>query len=66
MGPSLPFSPFPPMSDRQAALVPFYYVALLGATLLAMGTLGAQNQKLLAECKPVHGIAQCELKILGR
>ena len=54
------------MSDRQAALVPFCYVALLGATLLAMGALGAQNQKLLAECKPVHGVAQCELKILGR
>ena len=54
------------MSDRQAARVPFYCLALLGATLLAMGALGAQNQKLLAECKPVYGTAQCELKILGR
>jgi hypothetical protein len=54
------------MSDRQAARMPFYCLAFLGATLLAVGTLGAQNQKLLAECKPVYGIAQCELKILGR
>jgi hypothetical protein len=54
------------MSDRQAAHTPFYCLAFLGATLLAIGTLGAQNQKLLAECKPVYGIAQCELKILGR
>jgi hypothetical protein len=54
------------MSDRQAARMPFYCLAFLGATLLAMGALGAQNQKLLAECKPVYGIAHCELKILGR
>jgi hypothetical protein len=54
------------MPDRQAARMPFYCLAFLGATLLTMGTLGAQNQKLLAECKPVYGIAQCELKILGR
>jgi len=65
MGPSLPFSPFPPMPDHQTR-APFYCLALLGATLLAMGALGAQNQKLLAECKPVYGVAQCELKILGR
>jgi hypothetical protein len=53
------------MSDHQTR-APFYCLALLGATLLAMGALGAQNQRLLAECEPVHGIAQCELKILGR
>jgi hypothetical protein len=54
------------MSDRQAARVPFYCLALLGSTLLAMGAIGSQNQKLLAKCRPVHGVAQCELKILGR
>jgi hypothetical protein len=60
------FSPILSMSNRQAAHTPFYCLAFLGATLLAMGTLGAQNQKLLAECKPVYGIAHCELKNLGR
>jgi hypothetical protein len=55
------------MSDRQAARVPFYCLTFLGVVFVAiMGTVGAQNQKLLTECKPVHGAAQCELKILGR
>ena len=54
------------MSDHQATRAPFYCLALLGATLLAIGALGAENQKLLADCKPVYGIAHCELKILGR
>lgn len=54
-------------SDRQAALVPFYCLGALGAALvLIAGHLGAQNQRLLAECKPAHGVAYCELKILGR
>ena len=35
------------MSDHQTR-APFYCLALLGATLLAMGALGAQNQKPLA------------------
>ena len=55
------------MSDRQAARVPFYCLTVLGAVFaLIMGTVGAENQRLLAECKPVYGVAQCELKILGR
>ena len=50
------------MSNNQSPF-PFYCLALLGATLLA---IGAENRRLLAECKPIHGIDQCELKILGR
>jgi hypothetical protein len=41
-------------------------LTLLAIALITMGKIGSQNQKLLAECKPVYGIAQCELKILGR
>jgi hypothetical protein len=55
------------MSDRQAARVPFYCLSFLGVVFIAiMGTVGTENQRLLTECKPVHGVAQCELKILGR
>lgn len=54
-------------SDRQAALVPYYCLGVLGAAfVLIAGHLGAQNQRLLAECTPAHGVAQCQLKILGR
>jgi hypothetical protein len=52
------------MSNKQS---PFpFCLALLGATLLAIGAIGAENRRLLAECKPIYGIDQCELKILGR
>jgi hypothetical protein len=53
------------MSNNQSPF-PFYCLALLGATLLAIGAIGAENRRLLAECKPIYGIDQCELKILGR
>ena len=52
------------MSNHQTAFP--ICIAFLGATLLAIGAIGAENRRLLAQCEPVHGIAQCELKILGR
>ena len=52
------------MSNHQTAFP--VCLALLGATLLAIGAIGSENRRLLAQCEPVHGIAQCELKILGR
>jgi hypothetical protein len=52
------------MSNNQS---PFpFCLALLGVTLLVIGAIGAENRRLLAECKPIYGIDQCELKILGR
>jgi hypothetical protein len=41
-------------------------IGSLALFLLAAGKIGAENSRLLAECKPVHGVAECELKILGR
>jgi hypothetical protein len=55
------------LTDRQAARVPYYCLGVLGAAfVLIAGHLGAQNQRLLAECTPVHGVTECQLKILGR
>jgi hypothetical protein len=54
------------MSNHQTATAFPVCLALLGATLLAIGAIGAENRRLLAQCEPIYGIAQCELKILGR
>jgi hypothetical protein len=55
------------LSDRQAALVPYYCLGVLGAAfVLIAGHLGAQDRRLLAECAPIHGVTECQLKILGR
>jgi hypothetical protein len=40
--PESALSPFPPMSNNQSPF-PFYCLALLGATLLAIGAIGAEN-----------------------
>jgi hypothetical protein len=41
-------------------------IGSLALFLIAAGKIGAENARLLAECKPVHGVAECELRILGR
>ena len=55
------------LTDRQAARVPFYCLGVLGAAfVLILGHLGAQDQRLMAKCAPIHGVTECQLKILGR
>jgi hypothetical protein len=41
-------------------------IGSIAVFLIAAGKIGAENSRLLAECKPVHGVAECELRILGR
>ena len=55
------------LTDRQSARVPFYCLGVLVVAAMAIGShLGAQNNRLVAECAPIHGVTECQLKILGR
>ena len=55
------------LSDRQAALVPFYCLGVLTVAAVAIGShLGGQSNRLVAQCAPIHGITECQLRILGR
>jgi hypothetical protein len=55
------------LTDRQAARVPFYCLGVLVVAAMAIGShLGAQSNRLVAQCASIHGITECQLRILGR